>query len=225
MLEAQRPAAGAGARRRQIQRARGQESGDVSELAHRRAEVKREFDRAYGRVLEETGEGRAFELAPRGAQGAPVCPLCKSRHTPARMRRKPLIYREKDSKMCGWIVPLSSSFWARACHWREIGRRFGSHESTVSYWARKHGLEACNAQRHAAKGGLEREELARLAAAGMSIAEIAQAVQRSKATVRYWLGHHGVKTAAQRGLQRRTRRRRRRPAAGRRSFESAPSTA
>ncbi len=40
---------------RQIQRARGQESGDVSELAHRRAEVKREFDRAYGRALEETG--------------------------------------------------------------------------------------------------------------------------------------------------------------------------
>jgi hypothetical protein len=41
---------------RSIQRARGQESGDISELAQRRAEVKREFDRAYGRVLEETGE-------------------------------------------------------------------------------------------------------------------------------------------------------------------------
>jgi DNA primase len=40
---------------REIQQARGQESGDVSELAQRRAEVKREFDRAYGRVLEETG--------------------------------------------------------------------------------------------------------------------------------------------------------------------------
>ncbi len=41
---------------RSIQRARGQESGDISELAQRRAEVKHEFDRAYGRVLEETGE-------------------------------------------------------------------------------------------------------------------------------------------------------------------------
>ena len=40
---------------RQIQHARGQESGDVSNLAHRRAEVKREFDRAQERVLEETG--------------------------------------------------------------------------------------------------------------------------------------------------------------------------
>jgi DNA primase len=41
---------------RQVQRARGQESGDVSDLAHRRAEVKREFDRAYERVLQETGD-------------------------------------------------------------------------------------------------------------------------------------------------------------------------
>jgi len=41
---------------RQIQRARGQESGEVSELAKRRGEVKREFDKANERVLEETGE-------------------------------------------------------------------------------------------------------------------------------------------------------------------------
>jgi DNA primase len=39
---------------RQIQRARGQESGDVSELATRRGEVKREFDRAQERALEHT---------------------------------------------------------------------------------------------------------------------------------------------------------------------------
>jgi DNA primase len=41
---------------RQIQRARGQDAGDISALAKRKAEVKLEFDRAYGRVLEETGE-------------------------------------------------------------------------------------------------------------------------------------------------------------------------
>jgi DNA primase len=40
---------------RRIQRARGEESGDVSELATRRGEVKREFDRAQERVLDETG--------------------------------------------------------------------------------------------------------------------------------------------------------------------------
>jgi DNA primase len=41
---------------RQIQQARGQEGVDVSALAKRRAEIKREFDRAYGGVLEQTGE-------------------------------------------------------------------------------------------------------------------------------------------------------------------------
>jgi DNA primase len=39
---------------RRIQRARGEQSGDVSELAHSRGEVKREFDRAQERALEET---------------------------------------------------------------------------------------------------------------------------------------------------------------------------
>jgi DNA primase len=41
---------------RQIQRARGQESGDVQALATRRAALKREFDSAYGQALERTGE-------------------------------------------------------------------------------------------------------------------------------------------------------------------------
>ena len=41
---------------RQIQRARGQDNGDVSDLAKRKAKIKLEFDRAYGRVLEETGD-------------------------------------------------------------------------------------------------------------------------------------------------------------------------
>ncbi|HTU77122.1 MAG TPA: DNA primase [Solirubrobacteraceae bacterium] len=40
---------------RQIQRARAGERGEVSELAGQRAQVKREFDRAYGLVLEATG--------------------------------------------------------------------------------------------------------------------------------------------------------------------------
>ncbi len=39
---------------RRIQQARGAQSGDVSELATRRGEVKREFDRAQERALEKT---------------------------------------------------------------------------------------------------------------------------------------------------------------------------
>lgn len=79
----------------------------------------------------------------------------------------------------------------------EIGRRFDLHESTVAYWVQKNGLEAVNRRKHAAKGGLTRQELEPLVAAGMSIAEIASAVHRSKPTVRHWLRHHGVKTRPQ----------------------------
>src|SRR5438128_323224 len=42
---------------RQIQRTRAQHGGEVSELARRRSEVKRDFERAYARVLEETAVG------------------------------------------------------------------------------------------------------------------------------------------------------------------------
>ena len=66
----------------------------------------------------------------------------------------------------------------------ETGRRFDLHESTLGYWAHKHGLEAVNRARHAAKGGLTLEELEPLVAAGMSIAQIAKAVGRGKATAR-----------------------------------------
>jgi DNA primase len=41
---------------RQIQQARGRDGSDVSALARRRAEIKRDFDRAYGGVLEQTGD-------------------------------------------------------------------------------------------------------------------------------------------------------------------------
>lgn len=57
MLEVQRLQLELARVERQIQRARGQEHGDVSGLAHRRAEVKLEFDRANERVLEESGGG------------------------------------------------------------------------------------------------------------------------------------------------------------------------
>jgi DNA primase len=55
MLESQRLQLELARVDREIQRARGQESGDVSELAVKRGEVKLEFDRAQERALEETG--------------------------------------------------------------------------------------------------------------------------------------------------------------------------
>jgi transposase len=81
----------------------------------------------------------------------------------------------------------------------EIGRRFNRHEATVSYWVQKHGLEAANRDRHVARAGIAREDLEALVEAGKSIAEIAEAVDRSKATVRHWLIRYGLKTRNGRG--------------------------
>lgn len=76
----------------------------------------------------------------------------------------------------------------------EIGRRFDLHESTVGYWVEKHGLRAANRDKHIARGGLAREQLEPLVEQVASIAEIAEAVGRSKATVRHWLREYGLTT-------------------------------
>jgi transposase len=81
----------------------------------------------------------------------------------------------------------------------EIGRRFGLHESTVGYWVKQHGLEAVHRAKHVPRGGLRQEELAALVEADMSIAQIAEKVGRSKATVRHWLKTYGLRTYAQQG--------------------------
>src|SRR5690348_2816879 len=76
----------------------------------------------------------------------------------------------------------------------EIGRRFDLHESTVGYWVKKHGLAATNRERCAPRGGVPEQDLVALVEAGLSIAQIAEDLGRSKATVRHWLGRFGLKT-------------------------------
>ncbi len=58
MLEVQRLQLELARLERGIQQARGQEDRDVSGLARQKAALKVEFDRAYSRVLEKTGESR-----------------------------------------------------------------------------------------------------------------------------------------------------------------------
>jgi transposase len=84
----------------------------------------------------------------------------------------------------------------------EIGRRVGRHESTVASWVAWHGLQAAGAERHRARGGLAREQLEGLVEDGMSIAQIAAEVDRSKATVRHWLRRYGLKTWSPSGSRR-----------------------
>lgn len=75
-----------------------------------------------------------------------------------------------------------------------IAQRFGRHPSTVSYWMNKHGLEAPNREKHAARGGIDREELEGYVEAGMTIAEIGAAVGLSKSAVRHWLAKYQLRT-------------------------------
>jgi transposase len=74
-----------------------------------------------------------------------------------------------------------------------IGKRVGKHESTVSYWMKKHGLVAAQAEKHAAKGAPSKEEMERLLAAGLSLREIAHRLDRSLATIRHWMRKYELK--------------------------------
>ncbi|MHB8242416.1 MAG: helix-turn-helix domain-containing protein [Solirubrobacteraceae bacterium] len=80
----------------------------------------------------------------------------------------------------------------------EIGRRFDRHEATIAYWVKKHGLQAANREKHAARGGLSPEDLEVLVQEGASIAAIARRLGCTPSTVKYWLKRHGLSTYAQR---------------------------
>jgi transposase len=76
---------------------------------------------------------------------------------------------------------------ARGMSLEAIGREVGRHPSTVAYWLRRHELVAVNAQRFARRGPPSRAQLEQLAAAGATLREMAEAADRSIATVRHWL--------------------------------------
>ena len=77
-----------------------------------------------------------------------------------------------------------------------IAKRFGKDPSTVSYWMKKYGLSSRYAEKHAPRGGIERDTFEELAAAGFSITGIAESVRRSPATVRHWLAKYGLETTS-----------------------------
>jgi DNA-binding transcriptional ArsR family regulator len=75
-----------------------------------------------------------------------------------------------------------------------IGELTGRHPSTVSYWLKRHGLAAVHRDRHAPKGGVDRQTLAALVEDGLTTREIAARLGFSQSTVRHWLRHHGLRT-------------------------------
>jgi transposase len=76
----------------------------------------------------------------------------------------------------------------------EIGRRVGRHPSTVGYWVKKHGLTAAHKERHAARGGISRDQLAALIDEGHSLAAIGRLVGLSATTIRHWAKRHALET-------------------------------
>jgi transposase len=76
----------------------------------------------------------------------------------------------------------------------KIAKLTGRHPSTIGYWVRKHGLAAVHGDRHAPKGGIDEETLARLVSAGLTTRQIASRLNLSQSTVRHWLRRHGLRT-------------------------------
>jgi len=75
-----------------------------------------------------------------------------------------------------------------------IGERAGKHPSTVSHWLKKYGLKASKAKRHTSKGGIERGSLEALVGEGLTLREMADQLDRSATTVRYWMNKYELKT-------------------------------
>jgi DNA-binding transcriptional ArsR family regulator len=75
-----------------------------------------------------------------------------------------------------------------------IGELVGKHPSTVSYWLKKHGLEAAGHTVHAPKGGIDVDRLRALADEGASIRQIAHELNLGYSTVRHWLKRLGLET-------------------------------
>lgn len=76
----------------------------------------------------------------------------------------------------------------------QIGKRVGRTPSTISYHLKKHGLAPVNQGKHANRGALPEGRLRGLAAEGLSIRAMAEEVDRSESTVKYWLKRYGIET-------------------------------
>ena len=89
---------------------------------------------------------------------------------------------------------ILESYLRRGLSLEAIGRLTGRHPSTVGYWVKRHGLAAVNRNRHAPKGGIDRDTLAALVEEGLSTREIAERIGFSQSTVRHWLRKYGLRT-------------------------------
>jgi DNA-binding CsgD family transcriptional regulator len=97
----------------------------------------------------------------------------------------------------GWLA----AELAAGRSYAEIALQVGCDPSTVSYWARKHGLSSAHAAARAPRGALPRDDLAALVDEGLSVRQIAVRIDRSPNTVRHWMRRYGIETARTRRLR------------------------
>ena len=89
---------------------------------------------------------------------------------------------------------ILESYLRQSLSLQAIGQLTGRDPTTVGYWVKRHGLAAVHRDRHAPKGGIERERLSELVVQGLTTREIAERLGLSQSTVRHWLRRHGLKT-------------------------------
>lgn len=75
----------------------------------------------------------------------------------------------------------------------QIGALAGKHPSTVGYWVQKHDLKANGADRFSPRGGIPRDLLEIAVEEGLTLSEMAEELDRSISTVRYWLARFDLK--------------------------------
>ena len=75
-----------------------------------------------------------------------------------------------------------------------IGKRVDKHESTVSYWLKKYGLEAAGSEEHAPNAKVDPQRLRALVEQGISIQQMGEEFGAGRSTIRYWLQKLGLET-------------------------------
>ena len=83
---------------------------------------------------------------------------------------------------------------AKGLSLEKIGRLVERDPSTVSYWLKKHGLEAVGRERHSPKQTLDPEVVRQMIERGATIREVCDELGAGYSSVRYWVKKLGLNT-------------------------------
>ncbi|MBA2792542.1 MAG: helix-turn-helix domain-containing protein [Thermoleophilaceae bacterium] len=89
-------------------------------------------------------------------------------------------------------------YLAQGLSLEQIGAAVGRHPSTVSYWLKRYGLAATHHDKHAPRGGIDRETLEGFVARRMSLRTMARELDVTLATVSHWMAKFDLAEGAPR---------------------------